>query len=84
MSSIGIDLGAGDEATAYRKTGQGAFALTVFRDGKVVAQRNGGDSQTFDSPRAAYDWYRAAHDVAQDHASWNICYHLEDHLPANG
>lgn len=68
------------ESTVYRKSGQGAFSLTVFRSGKTVAQRDGGSPIEFSDPRAAYDWYREAHSVAHDHASWNICYHLEDHL----
>jgi hypothetical protein len=81
VSAIGIDTGIG-EATTYGKCGQGAFSLTVFASGKVVAQRGtDGALMEFDTPRAAYDHYREMHSVAQDHASWNICYHLEDHLP---
>jgi hypothetical protein len=83
MSAISMDLGS-DETTSYQKSGQGAFDLIVRRGGKVFARRGDGELREFANPRDAYDWYRAAHDVAQDHASWNICYHLEDHLPASG
>lgn len=65
----------------YSKTGNGAFELEISEtSGSVRARRGNGDVKSFDTTRAAYDYYRSVHAFTADHAAWNICYHLEDHV----
>ncbi|MGA1580298.1 MAG: hypothetical protein ACO35B_06430 [Luminiphilus sp.] len=81
MMELMIDPTKLNNDTTYHKSGNGAFRLTVHTDGSVSAERHeGGKPVKFKTAQDAYDWYREIHAVSGDHASWNICYHLEDHI----
>lgn len=65
----------------YSKSGSGAFDLEIAETDRQVRARRGDESfRSFSDPQRAYDHYRQLHEMTADHAAWNICYHLEDHI----